>query len=470
MNARYSHILLLLLVLTTVRGIFYITIFPPWLAPDEPAHFEAIRLIGQVGMWPDLTTYQQIPMHPEMKPSFEFFEIWQTSEHIPPFVQDNEKQLTFLAYYPAVSTAAVVSAEDYPLYYHFLLAPVGFVGQHLDLLSQVYLLRLVSLLFVLMTVITGWFLVRMLFPHSVIIPTGMLTFVIFLPMYLHVNTSINTDVAATLLASLYWLLLARIFVGHANCVTLLGAGIVFFAALLVKPTTLFIIPTTIAAALLFVGNKYRWSAIITVTVLFVLVVITFLGGIIFFTAAGADQLLSITTLSTAPAVLEQAILVDSGLLRLYAISIYWSLLSFWGLFGWANIHIPFQWLWWLIGIMILLVLGALIFIWRYVINSGNQDSRLSVGQRNMLLVLALGVVFALIQQYTPILATQSLSWGPPARYVFPALLPIALYLFLGFRQLIPGRWAYLTLPVWVISLIAYDSIVMVYVILPELYG
>ncbi len=39
--------LLLLIGLTVVRGLFYLSIFPPFLAPDESAHFEAICLLGQ---------------------------------------------------------------------------------------------------------------------------------------------------------------------------------------------------------------------------------------------------------------------------------------------------------------------------------------------------------------------------------------------------------------------------------------
>jgi hypothetical protein len=71
---------------------------------------------------------------------------------------------------------------------------------------------------------------------------------------------------------------------------------------------------------------------------------------------------------------------------------------------------------------------------------------------------------------TPIIANQSSTWAIHSRYYFPAVIPLALYFFLGFRQLFPWHWRKFALPAWIIGWFTYDSFVLLVVVLPYLYS
>ncbi|RME98673.1 MAG: DUF2142 domain-containing protein [Chloroflexi bacterium] len=466
MSGNDQKILVLLLGLTIIRGIIYISIFPPWLAPDEPAHFEAIRLLGQVDAWPDRLTYQASPMHPDMKASFDEFRVWQISRHVPP---SGDNSQTFIQYYPPTSTASIVSTERYSILYHLLLAPVSKISTSFDIVTQVYLLRLVSLVIVVLTVGIGWSTVRRLFAGSLVYPAAVAAFLAFLPMHLHVNTSINTDAPATLLVFLFWWALLRIFFDGPSFWRTALVATIFVLAIIIKPTTIYIIPTLMAAVIIFLARRFHWKWPVSTVLLAGLIVTTFFGAIFLFQLTSTGRVLSLT-----PADLSRLNLdvfnVTQEHLYTYAIALHWSFLSFWGLFGWANLHIPFAWLWWLGAFVVLSGIGVAIFVWRHILNPSSSDLRFSAPQRDMLLALLFGAIFAMIQLYVPVLATQSLRWGPPARYIFPALLPLSLYLFLGYRQMIPARFRQFALPVWVSALIAYDSVTFLLVVLPSIYG
>ena len=50
--------LIILIALAVIRGLIYLSLFPPWVAPDEPAHFEVVRIIGQEQQLPTSNYYQ----------------------------------------------------------------------------------------------------------------------------------------------------------------------------------------------------------------------------------------------------------------------------------------------------------------------------------------------------------------------------------------------------------------------------
>lgn len=466
MGSNHQKFLTLLIGLTIIRGILYLAVFPPWLAPDEPAHFEAIRLIAQTGEWPTRAAYETTPMRPDMTASFDDFRVWQISKHVPP---PGDNSQTFLQYYPPTSTASIVSIERYSVLYHFLLAFVSWLSSSLGVVSQLYLLRLASLVLVVLTVWAGWVTVGRLFPGSLIYPAAVSVFLAFLPMHLHVNTSINTDAPATLLVFLFWWALMRIFFDGLSFWRTTLVATIFVLAIIIKPTTIYIIPTLTAAVIIFLARRFRWKWPISTALLAGLIVVTFFGAIFLFQLTSTGRIVALQPEDLSRLNFD-VFNINREHLFTYAIALHWSFLSFWGLFGWANLHIPFAWLWWLGAFVVLSGVGVAIFVWRHILNPSGSDSRFTAPQRDMLLVLLFGAIFAMIQLYVPVLATQSLRWGPPARYIFPALLPLSLYLFLGYRQMIPARFRRFALPVWVSALIAYDSVTFLLVVLPSIYG
>lgn len=462
-----SWTLILVVILAIVRGVLYLSIFPPFLAPDEPAHFEAIRLIGQEKKWPTVEVYATTPMHPEMVSTFEKYRIWYLAN------QDSSNQnlgLTtglFTDYYAAQISAGAVRANSYLMLYHLTLAPLSAATASFDLTTQVYLLRFVSVLFTAATVVIAWFTVRTIFPAQPGLALAVVSFITLWPMRTHVGASVTVDSLAELLASAFFLLLVKIWINGFSLLKAAGLVSLVALALLTKPTTFFLLPSLAAALTVFLGRRLKWSPRLTAGLLALLVGLTLIGSILLhqYSSGGRQVFSLLATPFNLPAWED---LVTDRPLSFYVGALNFAVLSFAGLFGWSNIHIPWVWVrWWAVGLF-LVGLGSSIFCYQSLLGPAREEH--SQQQKSILIFLLLALIFSLIGVVTPIIGSESSSWGIHSRYYFPAIIPLALYLYLGFRQLFPRRWRKFTLPVWVVGWFTYDWVVLFIVILPYLYS
>lgn len=468
-RTRLSWPLILLVSLTLIRGVLYLSIFPPFLAPDETAHFEAIRLIGQENQWPTASVYSVTPMHPEMVPVFEKFRIWSLVNLYSPTRNLGVTNNLFIDYYPTQIAGKEVAADSYLMLYHLILAPLSGATASFDLVTQVYLLRFVSVLFATGTVVFAWFTVRSIFPAEMGYAMAVGAFITFWPMHTHVDASIAVDSLVELFASAFFFVLVTIYlkgVSKFRAVLLLG---LLFLAVLTKPTAFFLFPTLVVALIIFLSRRLKWPSLVITGGLTLLVILTLVGSIIFHeNSGGGRKLLSIFSLNLALPDWSRMIGVES--IPYYVQSLNFAVLSFAGLFGWSNIHIPWSWVRFWAVLLFLIILGSFVFIYQQLLTRSQQRQELSGWQRKILLIFLFAITFSLIGVTTPIIATQSPSWGVHSRYYFPAVIPIALYLFFGFRQLFPSRFRYAVLPAWVMGWFIYDSLVLGWVILPYLYS
>jgi hypothetical protein len=442
------------------------------LAPDEATHFEAIRLIGQERLWPTESVYQTTPMHPQMRASFEKFRVWQISglpapQGLPSL--GNPALDTYINYYPAHNGGSVIIAGRYPLFYHLMLAPLAAALKSLTIEQQLYLLRLTSMFFTTLVVVMGWFFARAIFPQLLAYRVAVASFLVFLPMHLHIGTALNTDVFATLLASVYFLALAKVFCDSPALRWKLTTAVFFVAAIFTKPTTLFIVPVLTAAAIIYTSRRFCWPGWWRAAMLAGLVAMVGAGSVFFFQFSNGGR--GVATLSFSGQTVDWAgNYFSREALAVYIHTIRWGFLSFWGLFGWVSIPIPTGWsriLWAFSGVI---VGGIGLFFFRNVFQSGSGKMRLKPYQQDFLAILLVSVIFALMGMYTPIIATQSRQWGPPSRYFFPGLLPFSLLFYLGFQQLFPARLNDFILPAWIALLIIFDSAVVTFLLLPFIYG
>ncbi len=100
-------------------------------------------------------------------------------------------------------------------------------------------------------------------------------------------------------------------------------------------------------------------------------------------------------------------------------------ISFWGDFGWLNR--PFPWLTYLF--LAAATLAALWGLSRRIQQRANVD-------RGLIIFSLLAASLILLQTWTPMLGS---AWQPQGRYLFPALLPIAVLLLAGWEALLPPR-------------------------------
>jgi len=468
LSRQNRRLFFILLSLALIRGLIYIAIFPPWLAPDEPAHFEAIRMIGQMGVKPTLAVYDQTPMPPEMLEIFDNFRIWQEAARTPTITTKNSSPpfMPFSVYYPPISQGSVIAAENYSLVYHRLVSPVLALTRSFSMMQQVYFLRYVSLLLTLATVAMGWWFAATVFPGTAKYAAAVTAFLVFFPTHLHLNTSINTDVPATFTVSLFFLLLVNLFYRKKSVALWSGVILSLVVAILIKPTNLFVVPTFAAALTVMLFRYRRWPFSLRNVLLILFVVAMFFGAVILFQISTGGRAVISNGLGSLNNINLGVFAPGKKVLKVYSLAAQYGFISYWGLFGWANIHIPFLWVKGLAVVSVILVAGVGVFWLKNVFNG----KILSENQQDILTVLLLAIVFSLIGIFTPIIATRSGVWGPPGRYFFPALLPTALAMFLGFQQVLPARLRRLALPAWVIGWIIYDTAVMWTVILPVVYG
>ncbi len=468
-NLSLNWLLILLITLTLLRGVLYLSIFPPFLAPDEAAHFEAIRLIGQGKKWPTAEVYATTPMHPDMISTFEKYRIWYlANQYAPPSTLGATSNL-FIDYYDARISAGAVMADSYLMLYHLTLAPLSAATASLDLTAQVYLLRFVSVLFTTATMVIAWFTARTVFPAQLELVLAAVSFMMLWPMHTHVGASVTVDALAELLACTFFWLLIKIWIKGFSPLKAISLLVVLGLTLLTKPTTFFLLPTLAAALIFFLGRRLKLSPWLIYGLLTLLVILALVGSILLHQFSdGGRQILS---LLTAPFTLPAwGDLVMDRPLSFYVSALNFSVLSFAGLFGWSNIHIPWGWVHGWAGVLFLVGVGSLIFCYQSLLRPAPRRDEFSPRQRSLLIFLLLALIFSLIGVATAVIGSESSGWGIHSRYYFPAIIPLALYFYLGFRQLFPGRWRKVALPSWVISWFIYDGVALFIVILPYLYS
>lgn len=462
--------LLILVSLALVRGLIYLSIFPPWVAPDEPAHFEAVRIIGQEGQMPTQAYYQATPVNSELSQSFQTFRMWELLERPTPTQQlrDQTSDSSSFIYYPY--PGKLVYADTHPILPHILLSPISNMAASFDIATELYLLRGVSVGFAMLLVVISWLVCRRAFPNQPQFWLAIPAFVVFLPMHTHIFASLNTDTFATLLASGLLLVLISFFdKGFSKPRLGLLIGLLILA-LFIKRTVVFTLLWAGVAGVLYLGYYYRWSlkrvaqiGAITAGILAVALV-----GVIANARFLADSFIALFNMNIGNdlsfAYVKHLSWPEIGVT--YIKSGLFAFITFWGDFGGANINIPWGWAYALMIFCGLVGVGVVI----YIINAFQHADPHSRYHLYILLTFTTGIVLSLTNAFFPVLAAGP-TWGPPARYFFPAIIPVAAFFYLGVWQLFPAKYrrAYL-LPLWLMALAGYDALVITKVLLPYLYG
>mgnify|MGYP000585145236 CR=1 FL=1 len=143
----------------------------------------------------------------------------------------------------------------------------------------------------------------------------------------------------------------------------------------------------------------------------------------------------------------------------------WSLLtfaSFWGNFGWMNIPLDVGWYVSLAVVSLMLMVGATraaLRAWRNRRQNYPKYRAIGFCVSAVLLVLAQSGASMIVRQMPP-----------QGRYLFPAMLPIALGFAWGLFEWIPVKYHRLGLGAAALGLIALDSACLFGYVLPYFYG
>ncbi len=404
---------------------------PPWNAPDEPSHYNYVRHIATTGQLPELKSGD-----------------W------------NAELLERLksAKFPRGESVDSIAYESHqPPAFYLLAAPIYGATSRLSLEERVSSLRILSVALSGVTVVLAFLVVRAIFPQELPLQLAVAGFVAFLPMRSAIAGSINNDALAEMVATALLLLMVTILRTGLRKGKAILLGVLLGVAMLTKMTLYGYLPLALGVALLFPhqgkGSGGRWRLLgVTVAVALLIGGWWFVrNGLLY----GPTDIFGLQRHGQVVVGQPRLEALDRAALTYFGSTLFQ---SFWGQFGWMGILMEERYYFALYLISGLAAFGLVLFLARAVLGK----SPLTPHQKGSLVLMGLALVVVLIQ-----MALYNLTFvQAQGRYLYPALLPIALFFVLGLRELMAPVHARLLLGLSIASLGLLDLICLTRFVLP----
>jgi len=458
---------LLLIALGVVRALLYSAVIPPWQGPDEPQHFEYVRLLYEKRRlldWGD-----NIPaVEQEIIASMERFDYWQTGRYVQRGTSFNEIWDTYGH-----------DLQQPPLSYLLYLGPLLIAPG--DIALQLYLMRLLSVLLSLVVIVAALIIANKLWGTHPTLSWAIPVFIVFLPTYTAMSGTVNNDhlaEAAVSLVLVFWVLAFK----QGLSIPKIGALIVFsLIGMLAKRTAVVLLPVHVIAVIIYFRLHHprmfsRRNVILALGVgALVLSIVIWLGstGLAWLSQHDptvAEWLLKIYLFLPSknyPLSLDHPYF-SSEALRLYVHYARFLFETFWGRFALLQVKWPPA-LYVLAAILSLLALTGLVLPGRRRLR---QDDPLQAWQSATLLFFVFSTATMIALVYVNEIRRWDIQWGgwPQARYLFLTLVPIATLFVQGWSEMVPQRHR----SAWVVALVGLlillDTFSITCLIIPYFYG
>ncbi len=471
---RPSFGIAMIALLGLLLNLLYSVVVPAWMGPDEPRHVEYILLLvekGRLVTWAD-----PIPaVEQRIIRSMDQYHFWQFGMVSP----DAFEPGTLPTRFDQVWSPGLSHELHQPPLYYLLLAPVAWLSRSLDVATQLALMRGVSALLATLTVFLTWLTVREAFPDDRNLVLASASFVAFLPMHAFLAGIVNNDVLAEVLGSVLIYLLVRGQRRGFSPGLLLASVMVVTGGLLTKRTTVFAVPLLALALVLPLRWKLHqlsWRVLVAIAAL--------VGALLWAGARVLDVLVEQS--ARLPGPLQSLVYVyvlflvrpsgehtyrvrwqefaTAGAFAYYCRWLQTLFETFWARFGWANVRLDWR-LYLVLAVLSLLAMaGACLVIWE----AGRGRSPALRHQQDTILLLAAAVVFAV----AVLIVKMVREWDSvprattQARFLFPALVPIAILLTAGLLRLLPERQHALLIRSGAAALLVFNGLCLLRYILP----
>ena len=241
-----SRWLVLLLAYVLIRGVLQVAVVPPWQHPDEPTHFEYVRLIAEEKRLPKTGDYS-LSMRREIAASMFQFDFW------------SPEKLPFSRQFLSNTPPHIgISELRHPPLYYALAALTQWPVSHAPVEMQLYAARLLGVLALMATILIAYRLVKALFPGNRLIYLGVPACLALLPPYIDQVTSVNNDVLTIPLFSLFLLMLVQL-IHEGMSWRRLGLAVVLLALAMMTKTTTAIGVLALLVALPMAIFRQPWS-------------------------------------------------------------------------------------------------------------------------------------------------------------------------------------------------------------------
>ena len=432
-----------LLGLALVRGLIYGAVTPPWQAPDEPSQFERARAALRSVDWQGAAENGP-DWYDQLSDSLFTFHFWDFVDiPRPPYTPEAPLNQYITLYHEAYQglygSRPTYGAIGLPL----------FIAHHQDLTLQLYLVRLNTVLMGVGVIFLAYLITRTLFPHDTFLVLGVPILILFNPQHTHLLSTVNNGNLAELLTTIALLFMVKGTVEGFSWFKVFAIFGFSLAAMWTKATAYFL-PFAVGTIGLFYVWKYRryWRWLAPTGVL--------LAGLTYYFAPERLKLLiprvwsslSISNLFPDP-------IVPLDLFR-----------SFWAYPGWTILQLHPFWYQALFIACALAMVGLILLLVAKRQLLFSKEFRPKIRALTVLAVataVAIGILLAWNAVTNVIVYRQG-------RSIYPVIVPIALFLMLGWRQLIPARRRNFGLLAITSILFLFDSLVLFNYIIPFFYS
>jgi hypothetical protein len=234
----------IILLVALGQGLLYLFLLPPWQKYDEPTHFEYAWLIANWGRLPRPGDRDQT-MRREVAASMVEHDFYRGLPAPDLLTDDRNIEIGYS------------ELGHPPAYYLLVSIPLRLV-RHLDVVTQMYVGRAVSLVLFLLTILVAIALARDLAPPGHPLRWALPLALVLLAPFVNQMTSINNDVGAALVFSLFlWVTVRTILFGLSfrRILALLGAASLAVVTKSTAALAFVFIPLIVIIAL---WNQRRW--------------------------------------------------------------------------------------------------------------------------------------------------------------------------------------------------------------------
>jgi hypothetical protein len=419
-NLQPRNLIKILFVLAVGRGLLYTFVVPPWQHPDEPLHFEHVRLIADTGTLPTKDDIS-IPLRLEVAHSMAAFGFWDPNP--PPVL--NEEVISI----PGASVIGVYTLAQPRLYY--ILASIWlrpWLGLSIE--GQLIATRLFSVLLNLIVISAAYKTAVVLFEGKGWVQGAIVALVVFHPVNTDIMSAVNNDTLVNAIGAVFFMVMAMILrwgFSIPKGLAVLGLAV---GSLFVKTTGLVLI-----AALPIALGFYLWITGHRRILLFFLILSVLAGvfsGVILAqsgitgvvedlqTTVGSYLRVNLTATLDRLTEPEAANIISTAAPLVFK--------SFYAVFGWRGVFIAQIWYWILLGLTLFVLIGLAIRAVRWLRDRARQDRTLVGYGGYALSVVGLASLLAVVRS----LAAQGLGlYLSHGRYILIALLPFAVLFIVG---------------------------------------
>jgi len=181
----YKLTLVLIVSASLVLGIIYIIIIPPWQSPDEPTHFEYVKVLAEGD--PPWDPHPSPELQEKIIVSLDHYDYWRYL-----LVEKPDPLPTTFKVTPFLFMAPSQIGKNPPIYY-WLASLVLRLTSNLSIKAEFYRLRALSLLFSILTVVFVWACAAEIFGKFSPLCPAAAGITALLPQFMVIGTSVSPD-------------------------------------------------------------------------------------------------------------------------------------------------------------------------------------------------------------------------------------------------------------------------------------